>query len=208
MLPGLKDLINYHCDRLSINDKEFVVSKRVLNKFPRSLFGRMLAGKKGRYVNGHDGSYIVQHDGTNFHHILSYLSSGTLSDSVIEQHAKSLLDDAEFYMLPGLEDQINSLTVKLNISGTKFVVSKRVLNKFPDSLFGWVLAGWKFNYVKKRGGFYFVEHDGRNFHHILSYLKSGTLSDAIIEQHTESLLADAKFYMLPGLESIIMTKSN
>jgi len=204
MLPGLKDRINnYDKVKLSINGSEFLVSRRVLNKFPDSLFGKMLAGEEGDYVKRRDGSYVVPHDSRNFDHILGFFISGTLSDYAIEQHNESLLDDAEFYMLPGLKDQINYLTVKLNIDGREFVMSRRVLNKFPDSLFGQMLAGRDGNYVKRSDGSYFVEHDSTNFHHILTYFRSGTLSEDIIEQHAESLLDDAEFYMLPDLKDQI-----
>ena len=204
MLPSLeKQIENYHNVKVTVGGREFIISRKVLSRFPESLFGIMVAGKKGDCVKRCDGSYVIQRDGTHFDHILDYLRSGTLSEDVIEQQSASLLADAEFYMLPGLKDQINYYAVKLSINGREFVVSKRVLNKFPDSLFGMMLAGKEGNYVKRDDGSYFVQRDGSNFHHILTYLRSGTLSDDVIEQHTESLLADAEFYKLRGLKASI-----
>ena len=205
MLPFLEKRIeNYHNVKVDVGGREFVISRKMLNKFADSMLGKMLAGEDGDYIKRSDGSYVIDHDGTNFHHILTYLKTHTLSDDVIEQHTESLLADAEFYMLPGLKDRINNYDkVELRINGRKFVLSKRVLNKFPDSLFGKMLAGMEGNYIKIHDGSYFVKRDGRNFHQILDYLRSGTLSDDVIDQHAESLLNDAEFYMLPGLKKRI-----
>ena len=207
LLPGLAEQIhNYHNIKMIIGDKEFVASRKMLGKFPESLFGRILAGKEGGYVKRTDGSYVIQYDGKNFHHILSYLRSGTLSDGVIEKHSASLVDDAEFYMLPGLKERIRKYdNVKMIIGTNEYVVSRRVLNKFPESMFGKMLAGEKGDYIKGNDGSYWIKHDGSTFPHILDYLGSGTLSDNVIEKYggsslfSPSLVADAEFYVLPGL---------
>ena len=68
---------------------------------------------------------------------------------------------------------------------------------------GKMLAGEEGDYMKRSDGSYAVQNDGTHFHHILAYLRSRTLSEDVIEQDTESLLADAEFYMLPGLKGRI-----
>ena len=212
MLPSLEEQIQkYYNIKVDVAGREFAISRKMLGKFPESLFGKMLAGKDGEYVKRSNGSYFIEYDGTNFHHILSYLRSDTLSDDVLEKHSVSLLADAEFYMLPGLRDRINDYeNVKLSISGREFVVNRRVLNKFPDSLFGKMLAREGGNYVRRDDGSYCIKRDDSVFPHILDYLKSETLSDNVISRKLMSplLLADAEFYVLPGLAEIVRNYHN
>ena len=110
-----------------------------------------------------------------FPHILDYLTSGTLSENVTEKYggtsflSPSLLADAEFYVLPGLAERIHDYhNIKMIIGDKEFLVSREVLSKFPESLFGRMLAGKEGGYVKRIDGSYFIQYDGTNFHHILS----------------------------------------
>jgi len=205
MLPGLTERIHdYHNVKMTISDKEYVVSRKVLGKFPESMFGRMLAGMEGGYVRRIDGSYFIQHDGANFNHILTYLRSGTLSDGVIEKYGSLLLDDAEFYTLPGLKERINNYyNVKMIIGTKEFVVNRKVLGKFPESLFGRMLTGEKGDYIKINDGSYYILRDGDRFSYILRFL-NGEVNEVNVDlELARSLHEDASFYGLPDFSRLI-----
>ena len=206
MLPGLRSQIirNYKYLLIKVYSKEFVINRKVLSRYPESLFGKMLAGEDGDYVKMNDGSYYVERDGTNFDYIVAYLRSGSLGDDIIEAHGAFLLDDAQFYMLPCLREWIDNYHfVRMIIGGQEYVVSRRILNRFPNSMFGKMLRGERGKYVKGKCGSYVIEHNDTFFDFIFIYLRTGTLSDDIIEEHGALLLDDAEFYMLPYLRELI-----
>ena len=189
---------------MTIGDKEFVVSRKVLGKFPNSLFGMMVAGKEGGYVKRIDGSYFIQYDGANFHHILSYLRSGTLSDGAIEKNSALLLIDAEFYMLPGLRERINKYhNVKMIVGTREFVVSRKVLSMFPGSLFERMLEGRQGNYVKRDDGSYCINREPSTFPYIVQYLYYGSIGENDVLKWFQQLSEDAKFYKLHSLSKFL-----
>ena len=205
MLPGLREHVNNYLNvKMMIGGEEFVVRRDVLSEFPNSIFGKMLKGEEGDYVNGNDGSYVIDGDAANFNHILTYLRYWTLSDAVIEENGAFLIDDADFYMLPELRAYINNYhNVKMIIGEREFVVHRKVLIKFQDSLFEKMLKGERGNYIKRADGSYAIDRDAATFNHILTYLKSGTLNDDVIEKHGALLLDDSDFFMLPCLTAYI-----
>ena len=57
---------------------------------------------------GEDGSYFIDRDGTHFRHILNYLRTGKLvlpDDKVVR---KELLNEAEFYQIDGILDELKA----------------------------------------------------------------------------------------------------
>ena len=117
-------------------------------------------------------------------------------------------------MPPGVKERINNYhNVKMKVGSREFVVERRLLNSFPDSIFWKMLAGEKDDYVRRDDGSYLIRRDGSRFQHIMDYLKSETLSDNIIGKYTTpsftaSLMADAEFYMLSGLVNRINNYHN
>ena len=206
MLPDLMQRIdNYYNVKLIFGGQEYVESRKVLLKFPNSLFGKMLKGEEGHYVQRNDGSYIIQYHPKCFYHILAYLRSETLSDDVIGNDGALLLEDAEFCMLPGLIQRINNYhNVKMIIGGKEYAESREVLRKFPNSMFGKMLKEEEGDYVKRNDGSYVILRDATTFIHILTFLRSGTLSDDVIKNYNALLLDDAEFYMLPDLKRKIL----
>ena len=204
-LSGLKEQIDkYTIIKLKVGGRLFLVNREVLKKYRESMLGRVLAKEDCAFKKTLDGSYIIERDGTSFHYILEYLKFEFISDEVVEKGGKLLRDDAEFYILPGLKERINNYhNVKMNIGGREFAVSRRVLTRFPSSMFGLMLAGIGDDFVKGNDGSYFIQHDGSTFNHVLHYLRSETLSDNVIEKYSEALLDDAAFYRLPGLKERI-----
>ena len=63
---------------------------------------------------GEDGSYFIDRDGTHFRHILNYLRTGKLvlpDDKVVR---KELLNEAEFYRIDGILDELKANPFKKN----------------------------------------------------------------------------------------------
>ena len=61
---------------------------------------------------GEDGSYFIDRDGTHFRHILNYLRTGKLvlpDDKVVR---KELLNEAEFYQIDGILDELKAKPFK------------------------------------------------------------------------------------------------
>ena len=57
---------------------------------------------------GEDGSYFIDRDGTHFRYILNYLRTGKLvlpDDKVVR---KELLNEAEFYQIDGILDELKA----------------------------------------------------------------------------------------------------
>ena len=210
MLPSLeKQIENYNNVKIDVGGREFVISRKVLTKFADSMFGMMVAGKKGGFVKRIDGSFFIDRDGTFFHHILDYLRDGQISDGILEDCGSQMQKEAEFYGLSSLNEQIHNYNhVRLNVGGKKFVVMREVLKQYPESIFGRMLSGQASTFKKRKDGSSYVERDGTNFHHILEYLRYGTISDDVIQECGVSLHDDAKFYMLPSLEKQIENYNN
>ena len=61
---------------------------------------------------GEDGSYFIDRDGTHFRYILNYLRSGQLvlpEDKIVR---KELLNEAEFYQVQGIIDELKGKPFK------------------------------------------------------------------------------------------------
>ena len=88
--------------------------KRV-KSFPLSTIGSMLhAMFSGRFDTkpSEDGSYFIDRDGTHFRYILNYLRSGQLvlpEDKIVR---KELLNEAEFYQVQGIIDELKGKPFK------------------------------------------------------------------------------------------------
>ena len=61
---------------------------------------------------GDDGSYFIDRDGTHFRHILNYLRTGKLVLPDDEVVRKELLNEAEFYQIDGILDELKAKPFK------------------------------------------------------------------------------------------------
>ena len=57
--------------------------------------------------------------------------------------------------------------MKLNVGGRDFVVTREVLEQYPESMFGKILFGKQCAFKKREDGSFCIERDGTNFHHVL-----------------------------------------
>ena len=189
--------------KIDVGGRIFKTSLKTLRKEPESVLALMFS-EKFDLKKEDDGSFFIDRDGTVFHHVLNYLRDGEILEDAIEDHEQQLQREAEFYGLSGLKELIHNYKhVKLNVGGRDFVIARDTLKQYPESMFGKMLSGKECAFKKREDGSFCIERDGRNFHHILKYLKVGCISDFVIKILGVPLRDDAKFYMLPGLEERI-----
>ena len=204
-------LSNFHFGEpieLNVGGRRFTTLLKTLRREPQSVLALMFSGKYDQ-TKGDDGSFFIDRDGTFFHHILTYLRDGKLSENVIEQCGPEMQQEAEFYGLSGLKELIHNYSlVKLIVGDREFTVTRKILEIYPGSMFGRIVAGIECAFEKRQDGAFCIERNARNFHHILEYLRLGTMPDDAIKECGLSLLEDAVFYMLPGLEERIYNYNN
>ena len=189
--------------KIDIGGRIFRTSLKTLRRESESFLALMFS-EKFDLKKEDDGSFFIDRDGTFFHHVLNYLRDGYLSEDVIEAYGPQMQNEAEFYGLLGLKEQIyNYNHVKLNVGGREFVVNRAVLKKYSESMFGRMLAGEECAFERSQDGSYCIDRDGANFNHIYQYLGSGIISDDVIKERGVSFLYDAIFYVLPDLEERI-----
>ena len=101
----LKDVHFPTTVKLNVGGHYFTTSVHTLNKDPGSMLHAMFSGRFDTKP-AEDGSYFIDRDGTHFRYILNYLRTGKLlltEDKVIK---KEILDEAEFYQIQGIADQL------------------------------------------------------------------------------------------------------
>eukprot|EP00913_Durusdinium_trenchii_P004382 g4061.t1 len=74
--------------------------------------------------------------------------------------------------------------VHLNIGGQRLTTTLATLRAEPDSMLGLMFSG-KHPVLRDADGCYFIDRDGRQFHHILNYLRDGTLPIGLLDQLAE-----------------------
>ena len=203
-LSGLKEQIhNYNHVKLNVGGRDFVLTREVLKQYPESMFGKMLLGKEcALFKKGEDGSFCIERDSTNFHHILEYLKVGHISEDVVKDCGVPLRDDATFYALPGLREQIDNYHyLKINVGGREFAILRSVLVSFPGTLFHDMLHGRENGaFVKRSDGSYFIQYDGTNFHLIYNYLMTRAVPSRRGPGFDHSFCEEAEFYRLADLK--------
>ena len=188
-LPALKELVDkWKTVKIIVGGMEFVATREMLVKYPDSLFGRMLSGRTDAFEKRDDGSFYIDRDSSCFQHILDYLDVGTISYKVLEVEYSQIKQEAEFYMLEGLQEQILSYNiVKINVGGMHFTTTRDTLKKRNSGIFGRILshdAGT--DIYKLADGSFFIDHDGKYFGDILYYLQHGRYRSVSHSYHHDS----------------------
>eukprot|EP00761_Pharyngomonas_kirbyi_P010017 gb/GECH01010035.1/.p1 GENE.gb/GECH01010035.1/~~gb/GECH01010035.1/.p1 ORF type:complete len:801 (+),score=133.67 gb/GECH01010035.1/:1-2403(+) len=110
-------------------------------------------------------------------------------------------------MLNLAEGSRNQSTVSLNVGGVihKTTISTLINNKHePDSMFTAMFGrNQMFELQKDESGNIFIDRDGRHFHLLLNYLRSGKLLVPSDQDNVMELLIEAEYYQLSGAISIL-----
>ena len=124
---------------LNVGGHHFTTSVQTLTKDPNSMLAAMFSGRF-EMKRFEDGSFFIDRDRTHFRFILNYLRSGKLTLPEGATFLKELEEEAEFYQIQGIIDELRSFepTVQASKSTKPFEESEIPTNDEHRS----VLKGW------------------------------------------------------------------
>ena len=169
-----------------------------------------------------DGAFFIDRDGTHFRFVLNYLRTGKLTLPEGAVFLKELQEEAEFYQIQEMLEELKSCTstskstspssntsVKINVGGDHFTTSLQTLSRDPSSKLAAMFSGGdhfdfhpgEYKLKPSDDGSFFIDRDGKHFRIILNYLRNKELilpedaSDTFLKE----LEAEAKFYKIRGI---------
>ena len=120
--------------KLNIGGSYFTTSVQTLTKDPKSMLAAMFSGKF-EMKPCEDGAFFIDRDGTHFRFILNYLRTGKLTLPEGATFLKELQEEAEFYQIQGMLEELKSrmststssstsTSVKLIVGGEFFTIDR------------------------------------------------------------------------------------
>ena len=189
--------------KLNIGGHYFTTTRETLTKDPNSRLASMLSGTLD-LKPAEDGAFFFDRDGTHFRFILNYLRDGKI---IVPEGATAfgqLLEEAKFYQIRGLSDELNLVwpkteeRVRINVGGHYFTTTRQTLTKDPNSMLGVMFSG-KFDMKPAEDGAFFIDRDGTHFRFILNYLRTGKLTFPEGEKAFKELQEEAEYYQIKGI---------
>ncbi|PFX29391.1 BTB/POZ domain-containing protein KCTD21 [Stylophora pistillata] len=192
--------------KLNVGGHYFTTSLQTLTKDSNSMLAAMFSGKFDMKP-AEDGAFFIDRDGTHFRFILNYLRTGKLTLPEEARALEELKEEAEFYQIQGLIEEILNVsvkaqrltTVKLNVGGDYFRSSLQTLTKDPNSKLAAMFKA-KFEMKPAEDGSFFIDRDGTHFRYILSYLRTGKLTVPEGATFLEELQEDVEYFQIQGLQ--------
>eukprot|EP00933_Yihiella_yeosuensis_P083852 TRINITY_DN98140_c0_g1_i1.p1 TRINITY_DN98140_c0_g1~~TRINITY_DN98140_c0_g1_i1.p1 ORF type:complete len:230 (-),score=26.12 TRINITY_DN98140_c0_g1_i1:97-786(-) len=92
--------------------------------------------------------------------------------------------------------------VHINVGGRRLMATIGTLQSDPSSMLGRMFSG-EFPVLRDVDGSFVIDRDGRHFHHILNYLRDGSVPIGLSRVDRIELLREADFYGLKSLYSLI-----
>ena len=189
--------------KLNIGGHYFTTSRQTLTKDPESELAAIFSSRS-KFIECEDGAFFIDRDGTHFRFILNYLRTGK---SVLPEGATTLsqlLEEAKFYQIKELLDELNLVAsktegrVRINVGGHYFTTTRQTLTKDPNSMLGVMFSG-KFDMKPAEDGAFFIDRDGTHFRFILNYLRTGKLTFPEGEKAFKELQEEAEYYQMKGI---------
>ena len=190
--------------KLNVGGHHFTTSAKMLSKDRNSKLAAMFSGRF-EMKPCKDGAFFIDRDGTHFRFILNYLRTGKLTLPEGATFLKELEEEAEFYQIQGMVEELKKMSksltiVNLNVGGRLFTTSVQTLTKDPNSMLAAMFSG-EFDVKRSSDGTYIIDRDGKHFQYILNFLRDGKL---ILPDHQEDaflkkLEAEAKYYQIQGI---------
>jgi hypothetical protein len=97
---------------------------------------------------------------------------------------------------------VTSSRIKLDVGGRIFSVTSDMMIRYPDSFFARLFSG-RWEDKKTEDGAYFINRDFDHFHHIVSFLRHGSLDVSLSEDDHRALCCEADFYQLKELLDVL-----
>jgi hypothetical protein len=89
--------------------------------------------------------------------------------------------------------------VKLDVGGVRVTTSLTTLRRFPDTMMGCMFSG-RHTLAKGEDGYFFIDRDGKHFHHILTFLRSPESYEMELEGvQARELRRECEYYCLDEL---------
>ena len=190
--------------KLNVGGHYFTTSVQTLTKDPNSMLAAMFSGKF-ETKTCEDGAFFIDRDGTHFRFILNYLRTGKLTLPEGATFLKELEEEAEFYQIQGMVDELKLMSkslaiVNLNVGGHHFTTSIQTLTRDPNSMLAAMFSG-KFDVKRSTNGTCVIDRDGTHFRYILNYLRDAEMiwPDHEEEAFLKELEAEAKYYQIQGI---------
>ena len=142
--------------QLNVGGHRFTTSLQTLTKDPNSMLAAMFSGKF-EMKPCEDGAFFIDRDGTHFRFILNYLRNGKLTLPEGATFLKELADEAEFYQIQGILEELKPKATK-NFKESVILTNEEHRNK----LIGWLpqYNKWHLLFRASRDGFStFTFHD-------------------------------------------------
>lgn len=151
--------------KLNVGGHTFTTSVQTLTKDPNSMLAAMFSGKF-EMKPAEDGAFFIDRDGTQFRFILNYLRTGKLTLPEGATFLKELEEEAEFYQIQGIIDEMKSTKVEIQAVrplNNPFEVSDILTNDDHRRILrGWLSefrGEWRLLHRATRDGF-----EAANFH--------------------------------------------
>jgi len=135
----------------------------------------------------------------------------TKNAQTVEQKLKSYaeqLEEREKTLSQGWEDlakekskiecMIGREPIRLSIGGKTYTTSVETLTKDKDSMLAAMFSG-RFPLKPDKDGVHFIDRDGKNFRHILNFLRDDRFPALEDKYFIEDLYYEAKFYQITAL---------
>ena len=134
---------------LNVGGHRFTTSLQTLTKDPNSMLAAMFSGKF-EMEPSEDGAFFIDRDGTHFRFILNYLRNGKLTLPEGATFLKELADEAEFYQIQGILEELKPKAPK-NFKESVILTNEEHRNK----LIGWLpqYDKWHLLFRASRDGF-------------------------------------------------------
>ena len=188
--------------KLNVGGHYFTTSLQTLTKDPNSMLAAMFSGKFEMEPR-EDGAFFIDRDGTHFRFILNYLRTGKLTLPDGATFLKELAEEAEFYQIQGILDELKSISsVNLNVGGHYFTTTLQTLTKDRNSRLAAMFSG-----KHAENGTLFLDRDGKHFRFILNYLRNGELVLPDGATFVEELFTEAEFYQIKGIQMKLSIRS-
>ena len=143
---------------LNVGGHCFKTSVQTLTKDPNTMLAAMFSGKF-EMKPCEDGAYFIDRDGTHFRFILNYLRTGKLTLPEGATFLKELQEEAEFYQIQGIIDELRASepTVQASKPAKPFEESVILTNEnHRGVLKGWLSSQegkWRLLFRASRDGF-------------------------------------------------------
>ena len=117
---------------LNVGGNRFTTSLQTITKDPNSMLAAMFSGKF-EMEPSEDGAFFIDRDGTHFRFILNYLRNGKLTLPEGATFLKELADEAEFYQIQGILEELKPKAPK-NFEESVILTNEEHRSKFNSWL--------------------------------------------------------------------------